>query len=402
MRLWLKIDAQLARHRKTYRLADLLAERAPSGLFTDKNAPETEWRARAVALLLDFWAYVAEHHPDGDITTAHPWAIRDVMAFWIGSSEWGRTDDLRTLLLASGHVDKTSDGRLVVHDWADWAGSGIAQLAGDRRRNGNRRQVYAAGNFTGEDWTELVGLLRSRCAYCGAFRQRLSTDHVWPIARGGPHDVGNVVPACRHCNNRKNDRYPFEAGMEFDPDLWKVLSTSRFAVKATNLRPKSGNRQTKGKEASTNSVQEREEERREDKEETNQQQQLSPSPAVEPATALPYELRCVVVVNQVLDRQLAGAYRSLRAEVERPIAAAWEADGIPIALVEHVLAERASTFRATPHNRQPHTLRYFDAAVREAWAKRQATDAPPLQTDADRMRAAAAAERQRETLGASS
>ncbi|MEU4427510.1 HNH endonuclease [Actinoplanes sp. NPDC024001] len=30
-------------------------------------------------------------------------------------------------------------------------------------------------------------------------------DHVIPVALGGRHAIGNLAPACRGCNNSKND-----------------------------------------------------------------------------------------------------------------------------------------------------------------------------------------------------
>jgi hypothetical protein len=50
------------------------------------------------------------------------------------------------------------------------------------------------------------------CAYCG--RQfppkELTLDHVVPVARGGRSTKGNVVPACKDCNNKKKLMTPAE------------------------------------------------------------------------------------------------------------------------------------------------------------------------------------------------
>ncbi len=54
------------------------------------------------------------------------------------------------------------------------------------------------------------------CLYCGARfpYSQLSRDHVTPFSRGG-HDIwGNVVTACRRCNNAKASRTPELAGMQ--------------------------------------------------------------------------------------------------------------------------------------------------------------------------------------------
>jgi 5-methylcytosine-specific restriction endonuclease McrA len=50
------------------------------------------------------------------------------------------------------------------------------------------------------------------CYYCrrqvGA--ASLTMDHLVPISRGGKSKKGNLVPACKHCNNRKKYLLPLE------------------------------------------------------------------------------------------------------------------------------------------------------------------------------------------------
>jgi len=50
------------------------------------------------------------------------------------------------------------------------------------------------------------------CYYCGAQTppKALTMDHVVPIARGGKSTKGNIVPACKTCNNRKKQLLPME------------------------------------------------------------------------------------------------------------------------------------------------------------------------------------------------
>lgn len=54
------------------------------------------------------------------------------------------------------------------------------------------------------------------CLYCGfQFRHaELSRDHVKPLSQGGQDLWGNVVTACKRCNNRKAARSPEQAGMQ--------------------------------------------------------------------------------------------------------------------------------------------------------------------------------------------
>lgn len=53
------------------------------------------------------------------------------------------------------------------------------------------------------------------CLYCGRqyHRGTLTRDHVQPVSRGGRDIWENVVTACFHCNSRKGNRTPQQAGM---------------------------------------------------------------------------------------------------------------------------------------------------------------------------------------------
>ncbi len=64
------------------------------------------------------------------------------------------------------------------------------------------------------------------CAYCGIKcipwgperePNMMTQEHIIPLSRGGSHTIGNVVPACLRCNEKKHDRTPEELG-------WRVLS----------------------------------------------------------------------------------------------------------------------------------------------------------------------------------
>lgn len=53
------------------------------------------------------------------------------------------------------------------------------------------------------------------CLYCGRefHRSSLTRDHVHPVSKGGRDIWENVVAACFHCNSRKGNRTPQQAGM---------------------------------------------------------------------------------------------------------------------------------------------------------------------------------------------
>lgn len=66
-----------------------------------------------------------------------------------------------------------------------------------RRVSPSRRAVFLRDDHT--------------CQYCG--RRAENIDHVIPRSKGGPHVWENVVASCRHCNGRKENRTPQEAGL---------------------------------------------------------------------------------------------------------------------------------------------------------------------------------------------
>ncbi|MBI5048662.1 MAG: HNH endonuclease [Deltaproteobacteria bacterium] len=50
------------------------------------------------------------------------------------------------------------------------------------------------------------------CYYCGkkVYPAEITMDHIVPIIRGGKSAKGNIVPACKDCNNRKKYLLPME------------------------------------------------------------------------------------------------------------------------------------------------------------------------------------------------
>lgn len=76
-------------------------------------------------------------------------------------------------------------------------------------RKARLRQVPVY-RFTENDWRRLKARYDNRCAYCGAAGVPLQREHVIPLARGGSHGVGNLVPACARCNYGKRTSFAFE------------------------------------------------------------------------------------------------------------------------------------------------------------------------------------------------
>ena len=78
-----------------------------------------------------------------------------------------------------------------------------------------RREREKARELRKSGWWQRR-LQRGLCAYCGKpFAPKLLTmDHVVPVARGGRSVKGNVVPACKQCNNKKRLLTPAELLLE--------------------------------------------------------------------------------------------------------------------------------------------------------------------------------------------
>jgi len=54
-----------------------------------------------------------------------------------------------------------------------------------------------------------------RCQYCGKYinKNKVTIDHVIPVAQGGKNTWENTVCSCYECNNGKEDRTPSQANM---------------------------------------------------------------------------------------------------------------------------------------------------------------------------------------------
>lgn len=76
-------------------------------------------------------------------------------------------------------------------------------------------------------WQRKIG--SGLCHYCGQ-RQKspkdLTMDHLVPLGRGGRSVKGNLVPACKECNNKKKVMLPQE---------WEEYKKNSLAVRENIL-----------------------------------------------------------------------------------------------------------------------------------------------------------------------
>jgi 5-methylcytosine-specific restriction endonuclease McrA len=73
------------------------------------------------------------------------------------------------------------------------------------------RERQKARELRGSQWWKRR-LAQGRCHYCGKSYppKTLTMDHIVPLSRGGKSNKGNVVPACKVCNNKKKYMLPIE------------------------------------------------------------------------------------------------------------------------------------------------------------------------------------------------
>lgn len=79
-----------------------------------------------------------------------------------------------------------------------------------------RREAYAVGDLTEEQWTEICDWYRAKrrdgkiaCAY-NYTHVAAQRDHVKPISKGGMDTASNCVPACYACNSEKGQSLGWE------------------------------------------------------------------------------------------------------------------------------------------------------------------------------------------------
>jgi len=89
-----------------------------------------------------------------------------------------------------------------------------ARSTGREHASRRRARVALNGAFavTARDYARLLHLANGLCTYCRVelTSKTIQWDHVLPIARGGCHSVGNLVPACAPCNQSKSSKLLIE------------------------------------------------------------------------------------------------------------------------------------------------------------------------------------------------
>ena len=92
----------------------------------------------------------------------------------------------------------TDRGRQKTREWKN-TNKDVINNATQRRRNNRRGN---GGEYTKQQWKELVELCKYRCVCCGDGCD-LTVDHIIPVSLGGNSYISNIQPMCLSCNSSK-------------------------------------------------------------------------------------------------------------------------------------------------------------------------------------------------------
>lgn len=77
----------------------------------------------------------------------------------------------------------------------------------------NRRRYQKSKldkSLTSKEWNECKKFFNNECAYCGRKMNNLTQDHFIPLSKDGEYSKKNIIPSCRSCNSRKNNKDFYE------------------------------------------------------------------------------------------------------------------------------------------------------------------------------------------------
>jgi len=115
-------------------------------------------------------------------------------------------DELRAKQRSQNRRKYAADPRAALDYYKQWRERNLERARAYVRVSGNKRRAASAGgHFTFAEWEQLLRHHAGHCAYCGS-TERIEADHRIPLFRGGSNEIGNILPACRHCNRRKHRR----------------------------------------------------------------------------------------------------------------------------------------------------------------------------------------------------
>lgn len=100
------------------------------------------------------------------------------------------------------------------------------------RANARRENYQLDLKINGQEFYRRLKEFEFSCAYCqasfGDKSNKLHFDHFIPLSKGGSNSIGNIIPACGNCNNRKYNSMPFQwfsSQSFFDQKRWALIQS---------------------------------------------------------------------------------------------------------------------------------------------------------------------------------
>lgn len=171
-----------------------------------------------------------------------------------------------------------------------------------------------------------------KCRACGSTDQ-LEYDHVVPVSKGGEGAADNIQLLCRSCNRKKRNRLVGSA---------EQLATQMRSPEAEQSRSRA-----------------------------DEEKEAEPPRAEGDVENVISEIIRCANRGMIDNPALSHARPILASGPCRQVVADWLEAGIPADTCKKVVYERAKAFKPTDRNRQVSSLKYFTAAVRDAWEGRQ-------------------------------
>lgn len=117
----------------------------------------------------------------------------------------------------------------------EWRTKNPERYAAIRINSKHRRRAQEAGGVSTSELHAWRKAQRKVCYWCGRKCERNFTiDHYLPLARGGRHELSNLVIACRTCNCRKHVKDP----EKFRAELWPESLFSITSEEINGATPK--------------------------------------------------------------------------------------------------------------------------------------------------------------------
>lgn len=74
-----------------------------------------------------------------------------------------------------------------------------------RTKSARRNRHNSTGDLTAIQWQNILEIFDFKCAYCGS-TEKLSMEHIVPVAKGGAFTKSNIIVACQHCNSSRGSK----------------------------------------------------------------------------------------------------------------------------------------------------------------------------------------------------